>query len=355
MSDCTRNLFRGIAVTKRRHMKTWFPAFLIAVILTLTQGFAGAQQTAKVPRIGYLGVNDPSSPLFDAFRQGLRELGYLEGQSIIFEARFAYGNDWRLDELAAELVKLKVDVILAQSSSDLLAATRWTTTIPIVMAYSGDPVIDGIVKSLERPGGNIAGIGGLAASLGGKWLELLKETVPEVSRVGVLFTRDSEKRSPMMKDLEVAARSLRVELQPGVVRAPMGYFSFPFGVSSRVGGAFTLATRGRTDAFIVLPALAFDREQEYIADLALKARLPGIFWRADFAEAGGLMSYGANQSEQFRRAAYFVDKILKGAKPAELPIELPKKFQLVINLKTAKEIGVKVPDKMLTWADRIIK
>jgi putative ABC transport system substrate-binding protein len=355
MSDCTTNLFRGIAVAKRRLMKTWFPTFLIVVTLALIQGVAGAQQTAKVPRIGYLGVSDPSSPLFESFRQGLRELGYLEGQNIIIEPRFAFGNDWRLNVLAPELVRSNVDVIITQSSSDLFAAKGWTKTIPIVMAYSGDPVTSGIIKSLERPAGNITGIGGLAAGLGGKWLELLKETVPEASRVGVLYTRFSEETSPMMKELEVAARSLRVELQPGEVRAPRQYFSSPFAVTSHVGGAFNRATLGRTDAFIMLPGLAFDREQDYIADLALKRRIPGIFWRADFVEAGGLMAYGANLVEQSRRAAYFVAKILKGAKPAELPVELPKKFELVVNLKTAKEIGVKVPDKILTWADRIIK
>jgi putative tryptophan/tyrosine transport system substrate-binding protein len=336
-------------------MKTCVSGIVIAVLLAATACFAVAQQTTKIPRIGYLGLSDPSSPLFDAFRQGLRELGYVEGQNVIIETRFAFGNDWRLSQLAGELVGSKVDVILAQSSSDLLAARSWTKTIPIVMAYSGDPVTSGIVKSLERPGGNITGIGGLAAGLGGKWLELLKETVPEASRVGVLFTRDLEKMSPMMKDLEIAARSLRVELQPGLVRVQSFFFSFPFAVSSYVGSAFATATRGRTDAFIVLPDLIFDREQDYIADLALKARLPGIFWRTDFTEAGGLMSYGANPTEQSRRAAYFVDKILKGATPAELPIELPKKFDLVINLKTAKEIGITVPPRVLAWADKVIK
>ena len=325
------------------------------MVLLLTVVLAEAQQSAKIPRIGYLGISDPSSPLFDSFRLGLRELGYVEGQNIILESRFAFGNDWRLNPLAGELVGSKVDVILAQTSSDLLAARGWTKTIPIVMAYSGDPVTSGIVKSLDRPGGNITGIGGLAAGLGGKWLELLKETIPEATRVGVLYSRDLEKMSPMMKDLEVAARSLRVELQPALVRVSSFYFSFPFAVSSLVGGAFATATRGRTDAFIVLPDLVFDREQNYIADLALRARLPGIFWRADFAEAGGLMAYGANPTEQSRRAAHFVDKILKGAKPAELPIELPKKFELTINLKTAKEIGITVPPRLLAWADKVIK
>ena len=336
-------------------MKTWFPAFLIALVLALAEGFAGAQQNTKVPRIGYLGLDDPSSLAFESFRQGLRELGYIEGQNIIIEPRFAFGNDRRLNGLAGELVGLNVNVIVAQNSSELSAARSMTKTIPIVMAYFGDPVAAGIIGSLERPGGNVTGISGLAAGLGGKWLELVKQTIPEVSRVGVLYNRRSERASPMMKELEIAARSLRIELQPGeVLYVSPRSNSWP-GHIANLGAAFTWATRGRADAFIVLPGLALEERPDYIADLALQRRLPGIFWRADFAAAGGLMAYGANQTEQFRRAAYVVDKILKGAKPAELPVELPKKFELVINLKTAKEIGVKVPDKILAWADRIIK
>ena len=344
MSDCTRNLFRGIAVAKIRHMKTWFPAFLIAVVLILAHGIAGAEQAAKVPRIGYLGVNDPSSPLFESFRQGLRELGYLEGQNIIIEPRFAFGNEWRLNVLAAELVRSNVDIIAAQSRADIFAASSMTKTIPIVMAYLGDPVTAGIVKSLEQPGGNVTGISGLATGLGGKWLELLKQAVPEVGRVGVVYTPESERQSPMLKELEIVARSLRIELQRGMV-----------GSNSGVSAAFTSATRGQSDGLIVLPGLEVEENLGYIADLALKRRIPGIFWGAEFVEAGGLMSYGANPVEGSRRAAYFVDKILKGAKPAELAIEVPKKFELVVNLKTAKEIGITVPSRVLAWADKVIK
>lgn len=339
-------------------MKTWFPAFLIAVFLPLIPGFAGAQQLEKIPRIGFLSEGFPSSSIFLSFQQGVRELGYIEGQNIIIEPRFAHGNGWRLNDLAAELVRLKVNVIVVQSSSALSAAIIYTKTIPIVMAYTGDPVAAGIIASLERPGGNVTGIGGLAAGLGGKWLELLKQTVPEVSRVGVLYTRISERESPMMKEVEVAAHSLRVELQPVPVlgaspqanTAPSEAAS-----SSNVGAAFTWAMRGRADGLIVLPALVFGQNPGYIADLALQRRIPAIFWRADFAEAGGLMAYATKQVEQFRRAAYFVDKILKGANPAELPVELPKNFELVINLKTAKEIGITIPPRVLAWADRVIK
>jgi putative ABC transport system substrate-binding protein len=348
-----RSLFRGIAVAKRRAMKTWLPLLLITVLLAAAEGFAGAQQTTKVPRIGFLEVADPSFHFFEAFRQGLREGGYIEGQNIIIEPRFAYENDWRLDTLAADLVRLQVDVIVARHPAALRAAMGATKTIPIVMTYSGDPVAAVIVATLEQPGGNVTGIGGLSAGLGGKWLELLKEVVPGVSRVGVLYTRFSERQSPMMKELEVAARSLRIELQPADAQAE--FFPGKGDRGRTVGAAFTSATRGQAEALIVLPALVFDQNPGYVADLARQRRIPTIFSREGFAEVGGLMAYGANRVEQVRRAAYVADKILKGAKPAELPVELPKKFELVINLKTAKEIGVKIPDKMLTWADRIIK
>jgi putative tryptophan/tyrosine transport system substrate-binding protein len=324
---------------------------LIITLLALTERFAGAQQSAKVPRIGYLGVNDPSSFLFKSFRQGLRELGYVEGRNIIIEPRFAFRNDWRLAGLAAELVRLNVDVIVVQGSPELNVVRHATKTIPIAMAYLGDPVAAGIVASRERPGGNVTGVSGMATELGGKWLELLKETVSSITRVAVLWSQGFE-AEPTMKGMEVTARSLGVELESAEVKL----FKPPYGlVRGSVGAAFTWATRGQAGAFILLPSSILGQDLGYIADLALKRRLPGIFWRAEFAEAGGLMAYGANPVEQFRRVAYVVDKILKGAKPAELPVELPKKFELVINLKTAKEIGVTIPDKMLTWADRIIK
>ncbi len=333
-------------------MKNIFLRVLIITLMALTEGFAGAQQTTKVPRIGYLGLDDPSSPAFQSFRQGLREVGYIEGQNIIIEPRFAFGNDWRLAGLAAELVRLNVNVIVPQRSPALSAAMQATRTIPIVMAYLGDPVAVGIVASRERPGGNVTGISGMSTELGGKWLELLKETVPRVSRVAVLWSQGFE-AEPTMKGMEVTARSLGVELESAEVKL---FKKHPSGLVRRsVGAAFTWATRGQAGAFVLLPSSIIGQDLGYVADLALKRRLPGIFWRADFAEVGGLMAYGANEIEQFRRAAYVVDKILKGAKPAELPIELPKKFELVINLKTAKEIGVTIPDKMLTWADRIIK
>jgi putative tryptophan/tyrosine transport system substrate-binding protein len=242
------------------------------------------------------------------------------------------------------MVRLPVDVIVTTNTPAIYAAMSATKTIPIVITYVGDPVAAGFIASLERPGGNVTGVSGLATELGGKWLELVKETVPAADRVAVFWNRQAENESPQSHGVEVAARALRVELQWLEVQNPRD-----------LEGAFSAAASKGASAFIMLPSLVFGNNLKAVTYLALKSRLPGIFWRADFAGAGGLMAYGANQLEQSRRAAYVVDKILKGAKPAELPIELPKKFELVINLKTANEIGVKVPDKMLTWADQVIK
>jgi putative tryptophan/tyrosine transport system substrate-binding protein len=312
-------------------MKTRFRAFLIAVLLALTEGFAGAQQSGTIPRVGFIVQGSPDSQVLESFRWGLRELGYIEGQNIIVEPRFDYGNSWRLDQLVTELVQLRVNVIVVGSSSALFNVMSRTKTIPVVMQYVGDPVAAGVVASVERPGGNVTGIGSMAAGLGGKWLELLKEAIPAISRVGVLYTGPAEEESPMMKELEVAARSLRVELQPARVpgRWPMNGYSYTSASSraspAQIGGAFRWATRGQADAFIILPAAILEDNLHYIAGLARNSRLPGIFWQADFAAVGGLMAYGANQIEQSRRAAYFVDKILKGAKPAELPVETAAK------------------------------
>jgi putative ABC transport system substrate-binding protein len=219
------------------------------------------------------------------------------------------------------------------------------------MVYLGDPVAAGIMASRDRPGGNVTGVSGRTTELGGKWLELLKETVPAIKRVAVLWSRGFVKE-PTMKGMEVTARSLEIELEPAEVKL----FKPQFGLATgSMGAAFNWATRGQAGAFILLPSSILGQNLAYIAELALKRRIPGIFWRAEFAEVGGLMSYGASRTEQLRRAAYVVDKILKGAKPAELPVELPTKFELVINLKTAKEIGVTIHPEMLMFADRIIK
>jgi putative ABC transport system substrate-binding protein len=343
-------------MAKANEVKNILLIVLTITLLALTVGFAGAQQATKVPRIGYLGLDDPSSALFKSFRQGLREVGYTEGQNIILEPRFAYGNDWRLNGLAAELVGLNVNAMVTQNTPALNAARNATRTIPIVMVYFGDPVAVGIVASRERPGGNVTGMSGMTTELGGKWLELLKETVPAISRVAVLWGAGFE-MEPTMKGMQATARSLGVELQSAQVKAysPLGFGHWSGNGSHWIGSAFTWATRGQAGAFILLPSSILGENLDYIADLGLKKHLPGIFWREDFAEAGGLMAYGANQMEQSRRAAYVVDKILKGANPAELPVELPTQFKLVINLKTAKEIGVTIPPDMLMFADRVIK
>jgi len=315
-------------------MRTSFPLLLIALVLALAEGVAGAQQPANVPLIGILGDDYLSRPVL-GLRRGLRELGYIEGQNIILDARRSSRPDSGLDSLAADLVRLRVSVIVAFFPGAIVTAMKATKTIPIVMTYPSDPVTGGIVASLERPGGNVTGVSGLASGLGGKWLELVNETVPEVKRVAVLWSRALGNETSEWKDVEVAARALRVELQPLEVRGPFD-----------LAGAFRSATTGRADAFIVLSLIRGGTPRNF-AELALKSRLPGIFFRRDFAAVGGLMAYGANPDEQARRAAYFVDKILKGAKAAELPVEQPKNFELVINLKTAKELGITVPPRVL--------
>jgi putative tryptophan/tyrosine transport system substrate-binding protein len=319
--------------------------FLITVLLALAEGFAGAQQATKVPRIGLLGPASPSSPILQSFKQGLRELGYVEGQNIILDGRSSKDVSEYHQGLADEVARLGVDVIVAFAAPPTFAAMKATKTIPIVMTFPGDAASEGFVASLERPGGNVTGVSGLVTELGGKWLELLKEAIPSVRRVAVLWNPRSEDRFPTWKGVELAARSLQVDLTWMEVRTQRD-----------VARAFRPATHwGRVDAFIVLPGGIFFATMPQIVEHALKSRLPGISWRGDFADAGGLMAYGANRLEQARRAAYVVDKILKGAKPSDLPVERPTQFELVINLKTAKEIGVTIQPETLMFADRVIK
>ena len=318
---------------------------LIVAALALAEPPAGAQQAQKVPRIGFLGGAKPDAPILQSFRQGLRELGYVEGQNIILEPRHSNGDASQFYNSAADLVRLQVDVIVAQNLAPTLAAMNATKTISIVMTFPGDPVLMGFVATLERPGGNVTGVSGLTLELGGKWLELVKETVPTAKRVAVLWGQNAAYHFPIWKSMEPVARSLKIDIE--WVEIPNN-----FDIRPRFGSAI----RGKPDAYIVLPGGGVDRIQE-IAEMALKNGLPGMFWRtdSDWERTGGLMAYGANRAEQSRRAAYFVDKILKGAKPAELPVELPKSFELVINLKTAKEIGITIPPRVLAWADRVIK
>jgi putative ABC transport system substrate-binding protein len=308
-----------------------------------------AQQPARVARIGYLSPNLASGPrLLNAFLRGLRDLGYVEGGNVVIEYRDAEGKLERIPALAAELVALKVDVILAEGGTlGPRVAMQATRTIPIVFAGVGDPVGSGLVTSLARPGGNVTGLSTLNAELVGKRLELLKQAVPGVDRVAVLRQpRALGERTAMdmLKAADVAARALGVQPQFIEAQGPDDF-----------ARAFADMTRARAGALTVLPSAMFLREHSRLADLAAKNRLPAVYVSREFVDAGGLMSYGANQSDLFRRAATYVDKILKGAKPGDLPVEQPTKFELVINLKTAKALGLTIPQSVLAHADETIQ
>ena len=307
---------------------------------------AEAQQPSKVIRLGFLLATSASieKSRIEAFRQGVRELGYVEGKNIVIEWRYAEGKFDRLPDLAAELVRLKVEVIVAGGSTSTRAAKEVTTTIPIVMAQDPDPVGNGFVTSLARPGGNITGLSTLAPELSGKRLELLKEIVPRLSRVAVFGSSTSPGNAQALREAELAAGAFKVQLQYLDILGPKD-----------IETAFREAGKGRADAVLVLggPVLVSQRTQ--IADLAAKNRIPAIYPSPEFVEAGGLMSYSANITDLFHRSATYVDKILKGRKPADLPVEQPIKFEFIINLKTAKQIGLTVPPNVLARADKVIK
>ena len=316
-----------------------------AVLLAAPRA-ADAQPAVKVPRIGLLWGSSPSAggSYLDAFRQGLRELGYVEGQNIVIENRWAEGRQERFTDLAAELVRLKVDVIVASITVAALAAKNATTTIPVVMLVVGDPVRLGVVASLARPGGNITGLTSVWDELFPKQLELLKEVVPRVSRVAVLWNPANPGHGLSLKSIEVAARSLEIHLQLQKTRGPDEFDS-----------AFAAMTRARAGALLVLADTMFNLHRTRIADLAVKARLPAMYGLRTHVEAGGLVAYGANLADLCRRGAIYVDKILKGAKPADLPVEQPTKFELVINLKTAKALRLTIPPSLLRRADAVIQ
>ena len=306
---------------------------------------AGAQQPVKVPRIGVLTRASPGpSANLEAFRQGLRELGYVEGKNIVVEYRYAEGKSDRLPELVSELLHLKVNVIVVSGTGPTSAAKRATSTIPIVMAQSSDPVGSGVIASLARPGGNVTGLTTIAAELSGKRLELLKEASPSVSRVAVLWDPDSPGPVVAFKETQVVAQTLGVQLQSLEARSPNDF-----------EGAFKAATRERAGALTVLASLLTLTYRKPIVNLAAKNRLPATYPDSQFVEAGGIMSYGTDVADLWRRAATYVDKILKGAKPGDLPVEQPTKFELVINLKTAKQIGLTIPPNVLARADKVIK
>ena len=322
---------------------------LALLALGATSIAAEAQQAAKVARIGFLSSSLAARPHSrDAFRQGLRDLGYVEGRNVVIEYRDAEGKPERLPALAAELVALNVDVILVGGGTRVtLAAMQATKTVPIVFTDVGDPVESGLVTSLARPGGNVTGLSSLGPELVGKNLELLKHAVPGIDRVAVLWVPGAlgeRTDKDMLTGADVAARALGVRLQFFEARAP-----------DEFAKAFSDMNSARAAALTVLPSNRFVREHRRIVDLAAKNRLPAVYTSREFVDAGGLMSYGASSADLSRRAATYVDKILNGAKPGDLPIEQPTKFELVINLKTAKALGLTIPQSVLAHADEVIQ
>jgi putative tryptophan/tyrosine transport system substrate-binding protein len=321
---------------------------MLAVLILVFVYPAEAQQPAKVPRIGFLvGSGDIKNPGLNVelFRQGLRNLGYIEGKNILVEYRFGEGKEDRFPSLIAELVQLKVDVLVIPPLMAIRAAKQATKTIPIVMVTTQDPVATGIIDSLARPGGNITGVTRRTIELSGKRLELLKEVTPTISRLGLLWDAAGMGAGVAFKEYEMAARALRLQFQSLEVRGPSPDFD----------AAFQWSAKTRPAALVVITGALFTRYPKRISDLAIQHRLPSMYERIDYVEAGGLMSYAANDAESFRRAAWYVDKILKGAKPADLPVEQPTKFEFAINLKTAKQIGLTIPPNVLVRADKVIK
>jgi putative tryptophan/tyrosine transport system substrate-binding protein len=309
---------------------------------------AAAQQTKKVPRIGYVSGSGANNPDIEAFRQGLRDLGYIEGKNIFVEYRYAQGKLDQFPGLLAEVVQLKPDVLVVETLTGIHTAKQATKTVPIVMVTTQDPVATKIIDSLARPGGNITGVTTLSRELSGKRLELLKEVVPGGSRVGVLSQNQESLGNVLIlikKDYEAAARALKIPLQFLEVRGP----------NPDLEAAFQAGVKARVSALVTIRGPLLNRYPKQIADLAIKNRLPSMHEGSENVEAGGLMSYAANSAESFRRAAIYVDKILKGTKPADLPVEQPMKFEFVINLKTAKQIGLTIPQSVLFRADRVIR
>jgi putative tryptophan/tyrosine transport system substrate-binding protein len=327
-------------------MKRKITILALCVMLLALRHSASAQQSAKIPRIGYLTGSSVSviTDRTEAFRRGLREIGYSEGKNIVIEWKSAEGKVDRLPALAAELVRMKVDIIVTTGASPTRAAKEATKTIPIVMAQDIDPVGSGFVASLARPGGNITGLSSLSVDISGKRLELLKEIVSRLSRVAILGTSTIPGYAQSLKEIELAAGAIGVRLQYLDVRA-----------AKDIEAALQAAGKDRADAVLVLQSFVLNSHRKKIVDLAVKSRLPAIYYAPEWVEDGGLMSYGVSFTDLNRRAAIYVDKILKGTKPAELPVEQPIKFEFVINLKAAKQIGLIIPPNVLARADRVIR
>jgi len=342
-----RELIDAFEIKFKSAFRNLKSAISLGALLFALCSSAEAQQPNRVPRIGYLDPSTASSGAasLDAFRQELSKLGWIERKNITIEYRFAEQEPKRLPELAAELVRLKVDVILCSSTPPVLAAKKATTTIPIVMASSGDAVATGLVASLARPGGNITGLTSFSAELAGKRLEILKETVPRITRVGVLWFSGGPGVSQRLQLKEIRAAALGLNLKLDEIELD------PKGLES----AFQTAIGQQVNAIIMASARVIFAERKRIVELATKYRLPAVYSDDDFVDEGGLLSYGNDRADQYRRAAVYVDKILKGTKPADLPVERPIKFELVINLKAAKQIGLTIPPNVLARADRVIK
>jgi putative tryptophan/tyrosine transport system substrate-binding protein len=318
---------------------------ILVVAIQLAVGvIAEAQQPKKVPRIGYLGSGSRSSAVVEAFQQGLRDLGYIEGQNIAIEYRSTEGMAERLPNLAAELVQLKVDIIVVSGSPSTQAAMNATKTIPIVMTNANDPVGIGLVASLAHPGGNVTGLSNVGSDLGGKQLELLKEASPKISRVAILSDSAIPGNALWLGEMKVAAEALRITLQPVDVHRPDDFER-----------AFSAIKKEHASALSVLRNAVNNNYRARIVDFAAKSRLPAMYPDREYVEVGGLMSYGPNFADLYRRAATYVDKILKGRKPADLPVEQPTKFEFIINLKAAKQIGLTIPPNVLVRADKVIR
>lgn len=326
----------------RRNLLSWLIACAVVAMLSSAE----AQQPARMPRIGILRPTSASSvsAQVEAFRQRLRELGYVEGKNIVIEYRYAEGKLDRLPDLAAELVRLKVDIIVTASGGAILAAKKASPTMPIVFTAAADPVADGYVSSLARPGGNITGLSLMAPDLDSKRLEILKEAFPKVARVAFLTRTRGQRGNLTLREMEPAAKALGLKLQ-----------SLPVRNLDDFEGAFARAERDGAQALITTPNPLINTQQRQVLDFAAKNRLPAMYPWSEFVEAGGLMSYGPNVTYSWRRAADFVDKILQGTKPGDIPVEQPRKFEFIVNLKAAKQISVTIPPNVLVRADRVIK
>jgi putative ABC transport system substrate-binding protein len=319
-------------------------AFIVVIATLASVQSAAPQQPTKIPRVGYLSGTGVEAPTIVGFRRGLRDLGYIEGKNILIEYRDTGVTQDRISNLVAELVQLKVDVLVVSTGSTIRAAKQATKPIPIVMVTTEDPVATGLIDSLARPGGNITGLTLLTRDLNGKRLELLKEMIPTISRVGYLLADSADARI-RFREYEAAAGALKIQLQSLALQRQNPDFD----------GVIQIAVKAHVSALTIPRNSLLIVNRRHIAELAIKNRLPSMSERSDVVEAGGLASYASNETDNYRRAAYYIDKILKGAKPADLPIEQPTKFEFVINLKTAKKIGVTIPQWVLVKADRVIR